>query len=79
MKTILGQMEGFGNLFSGLMILFLVVVIMFGIFLLIRSLILWYWKISIIVENQEKQLEEQQKTNAVLEKIHSYQNKEVVN
>jgi hypothetical protein len=35
-------------------IIFLAVLI--GIFLLIRTLVLWYWKVDVIVKNQEQQI-----------------------
>ena len=36
------------------------------IFLIIRSLVLWYWKVYVIIENQEKQIAEQHQTNNLL-------------
>ena len=45
-----------GGDFSGtLLAVFVVIAIMFGIFLLIRSVFLWYWKVDVIVRNQETQ------------------------
>jgi len=41
--------------FGALLAFLLVVAIFLGIFLIIRSIMLWYWKIDVIVKNQEEQ------------------------
>lgn len=40
-----------------------------GIFLLIRSIILWYWKIDTIVSNQRQQIMLLQQQNEALKKL----------
>jgi len=67
MKTILCYLGGIG--FQELIVFILALLICIGIFLLIRSIILWYWKIDAIVENQKKQLEELQRTSALIEQL----------
>lgn len=61
MKAILTFGET-GNFFS----LFIFLGICLLIFLAIRSIVLWYWKINAIVENQEKQLDA---LNSILQKL----------
>jgi hypothetical protein len=34
----------------------LVTLVFLGIFLIIRTLVLWYWKVDVIVRNQEEQI-----------------------
>lgn len=46
----------------------LIMAIAVGIFLILRSLVLWYWKVYEIILNQEKQIFEQQQTNILLKK-----------
>jgi len=46
----------------------IIMAIAVGIFLILRSLVLWYWKVYDIIGNQEKQIFEQQQTNHLLEK-----------
>ena len=46
-----------------------IVLVSIGIFLLIRSIMLWYWKVSTIVENQEKQIKEQQKLATMIQQF----------
>lgn len=36
---------------------FLSIILTVSLFLLLRSLFLWYWKVNIIIANQEKQIE----------------------
>lgn len=44
------------DMISSLIILLAGIVVMILIFLAIRAIILWYWKIDTIVLNQEKQI-----------------------
>jgi cobalamin biosynthesis protein CobD/CbiB len=44
-----------GTLVGTLVATLLVILIMLGVFLIIRSLVLWYWKVDVIVRNQENQ------------------------
>lgn len=37
-----------------------------AIFIVLREVVMWYWKINIIVTNQERQLKAQQETNNLL-------------
>ena len=55
-----------GEFFSTLIPVLLVMAVMFGVFLIIRELVLWYWKVNTIVNNQEAQLNEQRLTNQLL-------------
>jgi uncharacterized protein YpmB len=41
--------------FGALLAFLLAVAIFLGIFLIIRGIMLWYWKIDVIVKNQEEQ------------------------
>jgi uncharacterized protein YpmB len=41
--------------FGALLAFLLAAAIFLGIFLIIRSIMLWYWKIDVIVKNQEEQ------------------------
>lgn len=43
-----------------------IIAIAIGAFLILRSLVLWYWKVYEIIGNQEKQIHEQQQTNNLL-------------
>jgi hypothetical protein len=54
MKFILTSMGGVG--FQELVIFLIGVAICFLFFLLIRAIVLWYWKIDKIVENQQIQI-----------------------
>lgn len=51
---------------SGLMSFALVVMICGGLFLALRAVVLWYWKVDTIVANQEKQIH---LLRALLEKL----------
>lgn len=51
-----------GSFFGALIGLAIVILI----FLLLREVVMWYWKINAIIENQEKQLNSQQETNNLL-------------
>ena len=37
-----------------------------AIFIVLREVVMWYWKINIIVANQERQIKAQQETNNLL-------------
>jgi len=51
----------------GVLMLFLIgCAIALGIFLLIRSVMLWYWKVYELLQNQKNQIYEQQQTNCLL-------------
>ncbi len=55
-------------------ILVLIVVVSIGSFLLVRSIVLWYWKIDKIVENQETQIEQLQRLAVSLEQLLNHKN-----
>lgn len=40
-----------------------------GVFLLIRSIVLWYWRVNDIVKNQNRQIQLMTEQNALLEKL----------
>jgi len=44
------------DMIPGLVTLGIGFAIMLGIFLAIRAIVLWYWKIDTIVDNQQKQI-----------------------
>jgi hypothetical protein len=44
-----------GELIGTLIAAVLVILVLLGVFLIIRSLVLWYWKVDVIVRNQEAQ------------------------
>jgi len=48
-------MGGFNG--GSIIVLLIALAILILVFLLVRSILLWYWKIDTIVENQEKQIE----------------------
>jgi len=39
------------------------------IFIILRALVLWYWKVDVIVKNQSEQIELMQEQNALLQKF----------
>ncbi len=45
-----------GFFLSGILNMILAVLIVIGIILLIREIVMWYWKINQIVENQEEEI-----------------------
>jgi hypothetical protein len=53
MKCILA-FNGVG--FQELMLFLLVIAICIGVFLALRALMLWYWKVDRIVDNQQSQI-----------------------
>jgi len=58
-----------GDSFVGALLLTVFIMgIAVGIFLILRSLVLWYWKVYEIIGNQEKQIFEQHQTNNLLKK-----------
>lgn len=58
-----------GDSFVGTLIeTIFIMAIAVGMFLILRSLVLWYWKVYDIINNQEKQIYEQQQTNDLLKK-----------
>jgi hypothetical protein len=48
------MMGTFGS--SGILEMFLALLIAIGVILLIREVVMWYWKINRIVENQEEEI-----------------------
>ncbi|MDB5154672.1 MAG: hypothetical protein JWR54_3423 [Mucilaginibacter sp.] len=54
------------SIFGTLMLFLIGFAIALGIFLLIRSLMLWYWKVYDILQNQANQVYEQKQTNYLL-------------
>ncbi len=57
------------NSVSTLISLLLIIIISLGVFLLLRSIMLWYWKVDIIVKNQEIQNKLLKNQNELLEKL----------
>jgi hypothetical protein len=57
------------SVLPGILILAIGIFITIAIFLLIRSFILWYWKVNLIVENQDRQLKELQKLSTLIEQF----------
>jgi hypothetical protein len=55
-----------GSIVGSLLIAFIVCAVALGIFLLIRSIMLWYWKVPELLQNQKQQIYEQQQTNYLL-------------
>ena len=51
-----------GSLTGGVIAL----VILCLLFLVLREVVMWYWKINTIIENQAKQIKTQQETNNLL-------------
>jgi len=47
----------------------LIALVSIGLFLLIRSIMLWYWKVDTIVENLQRQFAELQKISRGIEKL----------
>jgi len=54
MKTMFCFLQGVG--FQEIIILIITLAFCFGIFIAIRAVMLWYWKINTIVENQQTQI-----------------------
>jgi hypothetical protein len=54
MKNVFCFLSGFG--FQEIFIVLFVIGFFFGIFLAIRAIMLWYWKINTIVDNQQMQI-----------------------
>lgn len=61
----------------GVVIIFFVVVV--GLFFLVRSIMIWYWKIDVLVKNQEDQKKLMRDQRDLLEKIYRLQSGEKVN
>jgi hypothetical protein len=57
-----GQSIASGSLIGGVITL----VVLFLLFLALREVVMWYWKINIIIENQAQQIKTQQETNNLL-------------
>ena len=53
------------------LLIFLVVLV--GLFVLLRSLMLWYWKIDIIIENQKQQIGLTKEQNSLLKQLSTKQ------
>lgn len=53
------------------LIIFLVVMV--GLFVLLRSMMLWYWKIDIIIENQKHQISLIKEQNSLLKQLFTKQ------
>lgn len=58
---------------GGIVIFFVVVV---GLFFLLRSIMIWYWKIDVLVKNQEDQKKLMRDQRDLLEKIYRLQSGE---
>lgn len=58
-----------GNLAESIVMLGVVFTILLGIFLILRALALWYWKIDVIVRNLEAQTMLQRSQRDALEKL----------
>jgi large-conductance mechanosensitive channel len=56
----------YGNLISSLFIVLIVFLVCAAVFLLIRSIVLWYWKVDVIVRNQQDQTSLLQTQNQLL-------------
>lgn len=54
MKNVFCFLSGFG--FQEIIGVLLIIGLFFGIFLAIRAVMLWYWKINAIVDNQQMQI-----------------------
>jgi len=56
--------------FSGqdLILILVLLLLPIGFFLLLRALVLWYWKVDIVVDNQDKQCKLLERQIALLEK-----------
>ncbi len=54
MKIVFCFLSGVG--FQEIFIVLLIIGFFFGIFLAIRAIMLWYWKINTIVDNQQMQI-----------------------
>ena len=63
-------MDNLGPGFGGLIILLLITL---GLFFLLRSIMLWYWKIDTIVKNQEDQKKLMKEQKDLLEQIYLLQ------
>ncbi|MBL6446667.1 hypothetical protein JMN32_10115 [Fulvivirga sp. 29W222] len=50
-----------------------ILVVAFLLFLLLRAVMLWYWKINTIVQNQEDQKQLMKEQNRLLEQIYLLQ------
>lgn len=51
--------------------LLIFLVVMVGLFVLLRSLMLWYWKIDIIIENQKQQIGLTKEQNSLLKQLYT--------
>lgn len=54
--------SSFSGLIGGLMVIGVAILI----FLVFRQIVLWYWKVDLIIKNQEIQIRSQQETNNLL-------------
>jgi hypothetical protein len=61
---------------EGVILFFAIVV---GLFFLVRSIMIWYWKIDVLVQNQEEQKKLMRDQKDLLEKIYRLQSGEKVN
>jgi len=61
------------SLTSGLGVLIIFLLITLGLFFLLRSIMLWYWKIDTIVKNQEEQKSLMKEQRDFLEQIYLLQ------
>jgi len=57
-----GQSIASGSIIGGVVTL----VVLFLLFLALREVVMWYWKINTIIENQATQIRTQQETNNLL-------------
>lgn len=54
--------SNFGGLIGGLFVIGFAVLL----FIVFRQIVLWYWKVDLIIKNQEIQIRSQQETNNLL-------------
>jgi len=57
-----------GGDIPGIFSFIIAIAIAIGIFIALRAVMLWYWKVDIIIQNQEKLIKTQQETNELLER-----------
>ena len=69
------QSDGAGAIIGYLLLYAFGFAIAFVIFLALRSVVLWYWKVYDIIKNQELQIYEQKQTNYLLETQNELLNK----
>ena len=68
MKTLLG--DAFAQ---GLISISIIIAICLGLFLVLRAVVLWYWKIDKLVANQETQIRLLKKLNSTIQQVKAKQ------